>query len=130
VLWPDHCVQGSVGADFHRDLETVYSHVIIRKGYRTEIDSYSGFIENDKKTKTGLDGYLRSREANRIFTCGLAMDYCVFNTAADGADLGFEVVFLTELTKPVGLPPGSVSRAMAALTSKRVRFAATSALES
>jgi nicotinamidase/pyrazinamidase len=125
VLWPEHCVQGTSGADFHRDLQISYSQAVIRKGYRLETDSYSGFLENDKKSKTGLDGYLRSKGINRIFICGLALDYCVFYTAVDGTDLGFEVVVLVELTKPVGSPPDSVSRALATLTAKGVKFAST-----
>jgi nicotinamidase/pyrazinamidase len=128
VLWPDHCVQGSYGADFHPGLETIYGHVIIRKGYRIEIDSYSGFLENDRKTKTGLDGYLRNRGVNRLFICGLALDYCVFNTASDGADLGFEVIVLIDLTKPVGSPPDSVSRALDILVGKEVKFSLAGSL--
>jgi nicotinamidase/pyrazinamidase len=129
VLWPDHCVQGSFGADFHRDLLVSCSQAIIRKGYHIAVDSYSGFQENDRKTWTGLNGYLRDRGVKRTFVCGLAMDYCVFYTAFDGADLGYEVVFFTDLTKPVGSPPDSVSRALETLMGKGVCFATLGAIK-
>ena len=129
VLWPDHCVQGSFGADFHRDLNVGSSQAIIRKGYHAAVDSYSGFLENDKKTHTGLNGYLRDRGVKRIFVCGLALDYCVFYTASDGIDLGYEVVLLTDLTKPVGSPPDSISRALETLMGKGVCFAISGAVE-
>jgi nicotinamidase/pyrazinamidase len=128
VLWPDHCVQGSDGAGFHRDLQTSYSHLILRKGFHPEVDSYSGFVENDKKTRTGLDGYLRSRGVKRIFLCGLALDYCVFSTASDGIDCGFEVVVFTELSKPVGAPQGSVTTALESMSRKGVAFASAGAV--
>ncbi|MFY9399554.1 MAG: isochorismatase family protein, partial [Desulfomonilia bacterium] len=122
VLWPDHCVQGSRGADFHPGLETAYAQAIIRKGYHQGIDSYSGFVENDLKTPTGLHGYLQLRGARRLFLCGLALDYCVFFTAVDGAALGYEVYVIPELSRPVGSPPGSLSRALETMTGKGVRF--------
>jgi len=105
VLWPDHCVQGSKGAEFHKKLDKNLAHVIIRKGYNPHIDSYSGFIENDKKSETGLAGYLKSLNIKRIFVCGLALDYCCFSTTIDGVDFGFEVYFLIDLTKGIDLPP-------------------------
>jgi nicotinamidase/pyrazinamidase len=129
VLWPDHCIQSSIGSDFPRDLDMRCGQAIIRKGYRTLVDSYSGFLENDKKTWTGLNGYVRDRGVKRIFVCGLALDYCVFFTASDGADLGYEVVFLTDLSKPVGSPPDSVSRALGSLTNKGVWFAKAGVVE-
>ena len=129
VLWPNHCVQGSSGADFHRNLNVGSSHAVIRKGYHTAVDSYSGFLENDKKTHTGLNGYLRDRGVKRIFVCGLAMDYCVFYTASDGIDLGYEVILLTDLTKPVGSPPDSVSLALETLMAKGACFAKAGAVE-
>ncbi|MFY0310905.1 bifunctional nicotinamidase/pyrazinamidase [Leisingera sp. D0M16] len=90
VLWPDHCVQGSSGAAFHKDLRTD-GDLIIRKGFRPGIDSYSGFFENDRTTPTGLEGYLRSRGITRLTLAGLATDFCVAFTALDAARLGFEV---------------------------------------
>ncbi len=91
VLWPDHCVQGTSGADFHPDLNTDSADAIVRKGCRREIDSYSAFFENDRETPTGLEGYLRTRGIKRIVCVGLATDYCVFYSAIDAAKLGFEV---------------------------------------
>ncbi|WP_027236084.1 bifunctional nicotinamidase/pyrazinamidase [Leisingera caerulea] len=90
VLWPDHCVRGTEGAAFHKDLRTD-GDLIIRKGFRPAIDSYSGFYENDKATPTGLEGYLRSRGITRLTLAGLATDFCVAFTALDAARLGFEV---------------------------------------
>ncbi len=122
VLWPDHCVQGTGGAEFHPDLETRYAEAIIRKGYHAGIDSYSGFLENDHRSETGLDGYLKNRKVKRIFVCGLAADYCAYFTAADGAEKGYEVFYLSDLTNPVGSPPGSVGRAVSDMQDKDVRF--------
>ncbi|MFY9111498.1 MAG: isochorismatase family protein, partial [Desulfomonilia bacterium] len=91
-------------------------------GYHRDIDSYSGFLENDLKTRTGLDGYLKSRGTKRLFICGLALDYCVFFTAVDGVGLGYEMYVITDLARPVGSPPDSVSRALKTMTDKGVRF--------
>ena len=90
VLWPDHCVQGTEGAAFHKDLRTD-GDLIIRKGFRAGIDSYSGFFENDRTTPTGLEGYLRSRGITDLTLAGLATDFCVAFTALDAARLGFAV---------------------------------------
>ncbi|MCB4457603.1 bifunctional nicotinamidase/pyrazinamidase [Leisingera sp. McT4-56] len=90
VLWPDHCVQGTEGAAFHKDLRTD-GDLIIRKGFRAGIDSYSGFFENDRTTPTGLEGYLRSRSITDLTLAGLATDFCVAFTALDAARLGFAV---------------------------------------
>lgn len=128
VLWPDHCVQGSWGADFHHGLMTYLAQAVIRKGFRVNVDSYSAFLENDRTTITGLDGYLRDREVRRIFVCGLALDYCVLYTACDGVDLGYEVLSLLDLTSPVGSPPGSAERAMETMNSKGVRMARSEAM--
>ncbi len=122
ILWPDHCVQGTTGADFHPDLVVKYASVIIHKGTNPKIDSYSTFIENDKKTETGLSGYLRTLGIKRIFICGLALDYCVFYSAMDGKKLGFDVVFVIDLTKPVGAPEGIVSSALEAMTAEGIIF--------
>ena len=91
VLWPDHCVQGSKGAEFHPDLLTDPADLIIRKGFRREIDSYSAFFENDHETPTGLDGYLRTRGVERLWMVGLATDFCVHYSAVDAARLGYAV---------------------------------------
>ncbi|HVN71652.1 MAG TPA: bifunctional nicotinamidase/pyrazinamidase [Desulfomonilia bacterium] len=128
VLWPDHCVQGTPGADFHHLLDVKLAQAIIRKGFHQDVDSYSGFLENDGTTATGLDGYLKARKVKRIFVCGLALDYCVFFTAGDGSELGYEAVVLIDLAKPVGSPPGSVSQALGALVAKGVAFAKSSGI--
>ncbi len=91
VLWPDHCVQGTDGAAFHPDLNTTRSQLIIRKGFRKQIDSYSAFFENDQKTSTGLTGYLNNRSIEKLYVCGLATDFCVKWSVLDGIDEGFEV---------------------------------------
>jgi len=130
VLWPDHCVQGSEGAEVHPDVDVINAEAIIRKGYTKEIDSYSGFLENDHQTETGLDGYLQSRGIERIFVCGLAMDYCVFFTAADGADKGYDVYFMSDLTLPVGSPEDSVSNSLETMTEKGVNFVRSDAVKS
>jgi nicotinamidase/pyrazinamidase len=122
VVWPDHCVRGTQGAEFHPALNTEFARLIIRKGTNPKIDSYSAFIENDKKTETGLSGYLRTIGIKRIFLCGLALDYCVFYTAVDGKDLGFDTVLMVDLTRPVGAPEGIISRALKEMTAKGIIF--------
>ncbi|MFX1313842.1 MAG: bifunctional nicotinamidase/pyrazinamidase, partial [Promethearchaeota archaeon] len=84
VLWPDHCVQGSQGAEFHKDLKVDLADKVIQKGVNPNVDSYSGFQDNDKKSETGLRKYLNSSKIKRIFICGLALDYCCYFTAIDG----------------------------------------------
>ena len=123
ILWPDHCVQGTHGAMFHADLNTNIAHAIIRKGYNPIIDSYSGFMENDKKSETGLDGLLKSLKVKRIFICGLALDYCVFFTAMDGIDFGFEVYLLPYQTKGIDIPEGNISHALEEMKQKGIKFA-------
>jgi len=103
VLWPDHCIQGSGGAHFHRNLNTNNCDLILRKGCNPKIDSYSAFFENDKITPTGLDGYLIKKEIREIYLCGLAFDYCVFYSALDGIKLGFDVFIFQDLTKAIDL---------------------------
>ncbi|WP_410001726.1 bifunctional nicotinamidase/pyrazinamidase [Singulisphaera sp. GP187] len=94
ILWPDHCVQGTPGAQFHPDLDLDRCDMIIRKGYRRDIDSYSAFFENDRQTPTGLAGYLRERGLTRLFIVGLATDFCVAYSAIDACRLGFEVTVI------------------------------------
>ena len=103
VLWPDHCIQGSIGANFHKNLNTNNSNLILRKGCNPKIDSYSAFFENDKSTTTGLEGYLVKKEIKRLYLCGLAFDYCVFYSALDGINLGFDVFVFQDLTKAINL---------------------------
>ncbi len=101
VLWPVHCVQGSFGAEFHKDLEMNYIEAIFRKGMDTEIDSYSGFYDNGKRKNTGLFGYLKDRNVSEVFICGLAADFCVYFTANDALDLGFKTTIIENATKPI-----------------------------
>ena len=103
ILWPDHCIQGSIGANFHKNLNTNNSNLILRKGCNPKIDSYSAFFENDKSTTTGLEGYLVKKEIKRLYLCGLAFDYCVFYSALDGINLGFDVFVFQDLTKSINL---------------------------
>ncbi len=111
VLWPDHCVQGSQGAAFHAGLETTRADLILRKGFRCEIDSYSAFFENDQTTPTGLEGYLRTRGLTSLEFVGLATDFCVAWSALDAARLGFKVRVQTELCRGIDLD-GSLGRAL------------------
>ncbi len=110
VLWPDHCIQGSEGARFHEGLLTNPAQMIVRKGYRPQIDSYSAFFENDHKTPTGLEGYLRSRGIEKLTMVGLATDFCVNYSAVDGAKLGFDVTVDSGLCKAINLD-GSLAAA-------------------
>lgn len=101
VLWPDHCVQGSKGAQFHSDLEWDAAEMIVRKGFRKSVDSYSAFFENDHKTPTGLAGYLREREISRLTFVGLATDFCVGFSALDAAEQGFDVTVAREACRAI-----------------------------
>jgi nicotinamidase/pyrazinamidase len=108
TLWPDHCVQGSVGAEFHPDLHLTGAELILRKGFRPQIDSYSAFYENDRTTATGLGGYLRERGLTRVFLAGLAYDFCVGYSALDARRLGFEAIVLRDACRAIDLA-GSVA---------------------
>lgn len=112
VLWPDHCIQGSTGAAFHADLQTDAADIIIRKGFRAQIDSYSAFFENDRSTPTGLEGYLRTRGVEKLTLVGLATDFCVAYSAIDGAGLGFDVTVLEQACRAIDLD-GSLDAARA-----------------
>lgn len=101
TLWPDHCVQGTDGAAFHPDLDTTPTELIVRKGFRREIDSYSAFYENDGETPTGLAGYLRERGIDTLFVVGLATDFCVKWSALDGRKEGFDVFVVEEATRGI-----------------------------
>ncbi len=114
TLWPDHCVQGTEGAEFHPGLAVPQVELIIRKGYRPGIDSYSAFRENDRRTPTGLAGYLRERGFERITICGLALDYCVFFSAVDAREAGFEVAVALDACRGIDLD-GSQGRALATM---------------
>ncbi len=103
TLWPDHCVQGTPGAEFHRDLAWTKAELVIRKGFRKAIDSYSAFYENDRKTPTGLAGYLRERGLTKLALVGLATDFCVAYSALDAARLGFETTVLLDACRAIDL---------------------------
>ena len=119
TLWPDHCLQGSSGADFHPALNLPHAELIVRKGFRREIDSYSAFLENDHATPTGLAGYLRERGLKRLFLCGLAYDFCVRFSAMDGTALGFECLVIEDATRSVGIS-GSIEATHAAFAKSGV----------
>ncbi|MCU9836350.1 bifunctional nicotinamidase/pyrazinamidase [Ruegeria sp. WL0004] len=120
VLWPDHCVQNTRGAEFHPDLVTD-ADLIIRKGFRAGIDSYSGFFENDKTTPTGLEGYLRNRGIDRLTLVGLATDFCVHYSAVDAARLGFDVTVQMNACRAIDLD-GSLQAGIDAMTSAGVKL--------
>jgi nicotinamidase/pyrazinamidase len=103
TLWPDHCVQGTAGAEFHRDLRWTKAELVIRKGFRPAIDSYSAFYENDRKTPTGLAGYLRERGLTTLVLAGLATDYCVAYSALDATQLGFETFVALDACRAIDL---------------------------
>lgn len=103
TLWPDHCVQGTAGAEFHRDLAWTKAELVIRKGFRTAIDSYSAFYENDHATPTGLAGYLRERGFTALAIVGLATDFCVAYSALDAARLGFATTVVTDACRAIDL---------------------------
>ena len=111
ILWPDHCVQGTRGADFHTDLDVPHAELVLRKGFRTAIDSYSAFFENDRRTPTGLMAYLKERRFERVTLCGLATDFCVFYSALDGRQAGFEVTVVADACRGIDVD-GSQARAM------------------
>ena len=131
TLWPDHCIQNSPGAEFHPDLgsELVLSRteLILRKGFRRGIDSYSAFVENDKRTTTGLGGYLRERGFERLFLVGLAYDFCVRFSAVDAVAAGFEAYVVEGACRPVNLP-GSVAATNAEFAARGVARIAVSDL--
>jgi nicotinamidase-related amidase len=115
ILWPDHCVQGTRGARFHPELNVPHAELVVRKGFRSAIDSYSAFRENDRLTPTGLAGYLRERGLERITMCGLATDFCVAFSAIDGREAGFEVTVVTGACRGIDID-GSVARAMRSMS--------------
>lgn len=115
ILWPDHCVQGTRGAAFHSGLELPRAELVVRKGFRSVIDSYSAFRENDHRTPTGLAGYLKERRFQRITLCGLATDFCVFYSAIDGREAGFEVSVVTGACRGIDID-GSLARALRSMS--------------
>ncbi|WP_284265304.1 bifunctional nicotinamidase/pyrazinamidase [Roseicyclus amphidinii] len=122
VLWPDHCIQGSIGAQFHPDLTVNRADLILRKGFNRAIDSYSAFFENDRTTPTGLEGYLRTRGITRLTMVGLATDFCVNYSAVDAAKLGFDVTVRQDLCRAIDFG-GSLAAAQAGMTQAGVTLA-------
>ena len=122
VLWPRHCVQGTEGAAFHRALRTHPADLILRKGFRPEIDSYSAFFDNDRTTPTGLEGYLRTRGVTHLTLVGLATDFCVAYSALDAARLGFEVVVRMDACRAIDLD-GSLDEALSQMRAAGVTLA-------
>jgi nicotinamidase/pyrazinamidase len=132
TLWPDHAIQGSPNAKLHRDLAQARIELVVRKGFRPEIDSYSAFFENDRQTTTGLDGWLRARGVSRLFLVGLASDFCVAFSAEDAASLGYRVFVIEDACRGIGLPlPGggdTLTAAKARLTAAGVTYIASADL--
>lgn len=122
VLWPDHCIIGSDGAAFHAGLDTRVADMVIRKGFRREIDSYSAFFENDHETPTGLEGYLRTRGVEKVTLVGLATDFCVNFSAVDAARLGFDVTVIESLCRAIDLD-GSLDAAREGMVAAGVKLA-------
>jgi nicotinamidase/pyrazinamidase len=127
VLWPDHCVQETTGADFHAGLKIPKAELIIRKGYRQAIDSSSAYYENDRTTPTGLAGYLRELSFSRVFLVGLAFDFCVRYSAEDGHRCGFEVLVIEEATRAIDLD-GSVDATRRALVERAIPMISADAI--
>jgi nicotinamidase/pyrazinamidase len=128
VLWPDHCVQGTRGAELHGGLDSRGVSLILRKGMRRELDSYSALFENDKKTETGLSPYLRGLGIGEIFLCGLATDYCVYHSAVDARRLGFGVTLVRDACRGVDFPPGRVREVLREMEAAGVRIVESAAV--
>ena len=127
VLWPDHCVQGTPGAAIHSDLQATKAQLVIRKGYHDGIDSYSGFLEADRRTSTGLAGYLKERGIRRLYVCGLATDFCVAWTALDARAAGFETVLIEDASRAIDLN-GSLAQAWNDLAAAGVQRKASASI--
>jgi nicotinamidase/pyrazinamidase len=108
VLWPDHCVQGTAGAEFHKDLNSKKFNMMLRKGTSPKIDSYSAFMENDKKTETGLHGYIKALKISDVYFCGLATDYCVYYSAIDSVSYGFSTHLIIDACAGIDFPEGNI----------------------
>ncbi|HEY7238386.1 MAG TPA: bifunctional nicotinamidase/pyrazinamidase [Burkholderiales bacterium] len=122
VLWPDHCVQGTSGAVLHPDLNVTKAQLVIRKGHHAGIDSYSAFLEADRRTATGLAGYLRERKLEKLYICGLATDFCVAWTALDARAAGFDTTVVEDACRAIDLD-GSLARAWDDMTVAGVKRA-------
>jgi nicotinamidase/pyrazinamidase len=120
VLWPDHCVCGTAGAGFHKDLDTLRAELILRKGFHPSVDSYSAFQENDRSTPTGLAGYLRTRAFRRLFLAGLATDFCILYSALDGRAEGFDVFVIEDAVRGIDVG-GSLGKAWKSMAEAGIR---------
>jgi nicotinamidase/pyrazinamidase len=127
ILWPDHCVQGTVGAELREDLTIAHAQLVLRKGYHRDIDSYSAFYENDRKTHTGLAGYLRERGLSRVFLAGLAFDFCVRYSSEDARREGFEVVVIEDACRGIDVD-GSMAATRRVLAALDVRCIAANSV--
>ena len=128
MLWPDHCVQGTRGAEFHQALSLHHAELVLRKGYHRAINSYSAFFENDRATPTGLSGYLRERGFIRVFLAGLAFDFCVLWSAEDARRLGFKTVILEDACRSIDIE-GSAAAARSRLQALGAPCIASHALD-
>ena len=129
VLWPDHCIQGTPDADVHKELRIPHAQLLIRKGYRQHVDSYSAFLEADRKTKTGLTGYLQERGLKRVFLVGLATDFCVAWSALDARRAGFDAFVIEDATRGIDAS-GSLAKAWADMSGAGVRRISSSDIRS
>jgi nicotinamidase/pyrazinamidase len=127
VLWPDHCVQGTPGAAFHAGLDIPHAQLVIRKGHHRKVDSYSAFLEADRKTRTGLDGYLKSRGVKRVFCAGLATDFCVAWTTMDARRFGLQAVVIEDACRAIDTG-GSLAAAWQDMKKAGVRRLSSAAL--
>jgi nicotinamidase/pyrazinamidase len=127
TLWPDHCIQGTPGAELHGDLDIPHAALVLRKGFRPHIDSYSAFFENDRTTPTGLAGYLRERGFGRVFLAGLSFDYCVRYSAEDAVTEGFAAVIIEDACRAVDVA-GSLEAARRSFSRRNICVVETSAI--
>lgn len=128
VLWPDHCVQGTRGAELHPRLDPRRIGLLLRKGMRRGLDSYSAFFENDHRTDTGLRHFLKGLKLRELFICGLATDYCVLASALDARRLGFRVTLVRDACRGVDFPKGGIEKAIAAMQKAGVRMTESATL--
>lgn len=122
ILWPEHCVQGSFGAELHKNLNKNKIDLILRKGTSQNIDSYSAFLENDKKTETGLHYWLKGLGIKQVYFCGLALDYCVYYSACDAVKFGFEVYVILNATRGVDVPKGNIENTISHMKSLGIKI--------
>ena len=129
ILWPVHCVQGTFGAEFHKDLDREKWKAVFQKGTNPEVDSYSGFFDNARRGDTGLGDFLKSNGIKKVYICGLALDYCVKFTALDAQSLGFETVLIVDATRAVNIDPMDGDFAIEELAKSKIRIINSHELE-